>query len=775
MIAFRTLITIVTLGLGNSQLQAQLVYPGERHYQALTARSLDIGDLNQDGHLDILSASINGSAAYISYGRGDGSFERSVSFITSQMAYDAKICDVNNDSLLDIVVVHNDFRCELVTLVADGLGSFTRVDNCDLIERATKLSIGDLNGDGIVDVLTTRSPSIETDEIYVCHGIGDGTFSTPIRLDGEGNAISIVVHDIDLDGDLDVITASESAQSISVLRNNGLGVFSPYESFSLIQTPTEVTIADLDGDGVQDIIATTVNNDNYLYSIEVLFGDGTGSYSQPSRVETPSNELAAPTRTDPNQDGVDEIAIGDLTDGGLFVLCSESDRELQLQSLYTFTHPLDIASGDLNGDGYPELVLLNDSYGVDLEFVPNIDEGNLATVDRAETMGFARTPRLADSNQDGNLDLFVVNFTRRTISSYLGDGTGGFEQPTLVFEEIQALDMQFANLNSDEFVDAIVLTSSDQALVFPGTSGGFGDAMATVALPNSLDGIVTGDFNGDNALDFAVPTDDNQVVIVPNDGGGSFGDPISIPLSSSIRSIKSADLNQDGISDLIIVYALTEQAEIIYGSSDLTTFTGSTITTSGGLQDATIHDYDQDGLLDILLTCQYDDAIRVFLQSADHNFVLSEEIASNNPLQVRIEDLNNDNIPDLFVQFFSNPGTGHRYRLGLPAGGYGEAIVFDDGNSPREFALGDLNHDLAPEFIAISDQNQGEILIYPNLSNSGSCSVDLNSDGTLNFFDVSAFLVAFLEGNLDVDFNDDGDLNFFDVSAFLIAFQAGCP
>ncbi len=55
------------------------------------------------------------------------------------------------------------------------------------------------------------------------------------------------------------------------------------------------------------------------------------------------------------------------------------------------------------------------------------------------------------------------------------------------------------------------------------------------------------------------------------------------------------------------------------------------------------------------------------------------------------------------------------------------------------------------------------------------CIADLNADGTLNFFDVSAFLSAFSAGDLSVDLNSDGVLNFFDVSAFLSAFSAGCP
>ncbi len=58
---------------------------------------------------------------------------------------------------------------------------------------------------------------------------------------------------------------------------------------------------------------------------------------------------------------------------------------------------------------------------------------------------------------------------------------------------------------------------------------------------------------------------------------------------------------------------------------------------------------------------------------------------------------------------------------------------------------------------------------------STDCPADMNGDGMLNFFDVSAFLSAFGSGDLAADFTGDGMLNFFDVSAFLSAFAAGCP
>lgn len=58
---------------------------------------------------------------------------------------------------------------------------------------------------------------------------------------------------------------------------------------------------------------------------------------------------------------------------------------------------------------------------------------------------------------------------------------------------------------------------------------------------------------------------------------------------------------------------------------------------------------------------------------------------------------------------------------------------------------------------------------------AGTCGADINGDGELNFFDVSAYLMAYNAQDPIADFNEDGMFNFFDVSAFLTAFNAGCP
>ena len=64
----------------------------------------------------------------------------------------------------------------------------------------------------------------------------------------------------------------------------------------------------------------------------------------------------------------------------------------------------------------------------------------------------------------------------------------------------------------------------------------------------------------------------------------------------------------------------------------------------------------------------------------------------------------------------------------------------------------------------------GDDLEFVNL-----CAADLNGDGVLNFFDVSAFLIAYNAMDPVADFNNDGLFNFFDVSAFLSSFNQGCP
>jgi len=81
--------------------------------------------------------------------------------------------------------------------------------------------------------------------------------------------------------------------------------------------------------------------------------------------------------------------------------------------------------------------------------------------------------------------------------------------------------------------------------------------------------------------------------------------------------------------------------------------------------------------------------------------------------------------------------------------------------------------------LKISDESAYDTGIFIqaclHMTTSLQCSPDINQDGQLNFFDVSAFLSAFSMQDPLADFTNDGEWNFFDVSAFLNAFSGGCP
>ncbi len=103
----------------------------------------------------------------------------------------------------------------------------------------------------------------------------------------------------------------------------------------------------------------------------------------------------------------------------------------------------------------------------------------------------------------------------------------------------------------------------------------------------------------------------------------------------------------------------------------------------------------------------------------------------------------------------------------------------------KQFAISDIagftaNDQFRIRFIA-DDSGSGSIVecgidaVTVQVVDCDVCPADLNADGALDFFDVSAFLSAFNAGDPAADFNGDGNYNFFDVSAFLGAFSAGCP
>jgi FG-GAP-like repeat/FG-GAP repeat/PASTA domain len=196
-------------------------FGARRDYRAAKRpTSIAIGDLNGDGKLDLATA--NASTVSVRVNNGDGSFPAKRDFRTGNSASSLAIGDLNGDGKLDLAT-GNDGTVSV--LLNRGDGSFPAKRNYPTAGNYSTgqghVAIGDLNGDGEPD-LATAHPGVGYYSVSVVSVLvngGDGRFQA--RLDyaaGDSAPISIAIGDLNGDGKLDLATASPGG-SVSVLRN----------------------------------------------------------------------------------------------------------------------------------------------------------------------------------------------------------------------------------------------------------------------------------------------------------------------------------------------------------------------------------------------------------------------------------------------------------------------------------------------------------------------------------------------------------------------------
>ncbi len=291
-------------------------------------------------------------------------------------------------------------------------------------------------------------------------------------------------------------------------------------------------------------------------------------------------------------------------------------------------------------------------------------------------------------------------------------------------------------------------------------------------------GLEVADFNNDGHDDIAANRIDGTVDIYI---GGS--DPLLTPWSSVESSDPNGiklgvfDFNHDGLPDLALSAGSNNSIELYANAGDGTFSDGPVLPRS--VSDSWQYwieagDIDQDGNTDIAYIDRYFAGhVVVMFLNADGSLDEITEVQTRDAVELVIEDFDGDGLPDLAIAgnvtgiSEATPGV----ILQTAPRQFGEVISLP-GFGSTSVAVSDLNMDGASDLLSVSGSDRQLRAYYGSPS---SCTADLNGDGELNFFDVSAFLVAFNAGDLSVDFNGDGMLNFFDVSAFLTEYNAGCP
>jgi glucose/arabinose dehydrogenase len=196
--------------------------------------SLVARDFDRDGKQDLAVANRDGNNVGVLRGNGNGTFAAPAVYPTGAGPHSIRIGDLNRDGNSDLVTANEAADNVSVLLGAAG-GTFAPASNYATGQVPKGIAVGDLNGDGLPDVVTSNTagnyPSGNSnpggDQVSVLLGNGAGALGSPANFLAGHTPFSVVVAQLDSDGQPDLATANWFGNSVSVIRNTTAGAAPP--------------------------------------------------------------------------------------------------------------------------------------------------------------------------------------------------------------------------------------------------------------------------------------------------------------------------------------------------------------------------------------------------------------------------------------------------------------------------------------------------------------------------------------------------------------------
>ncbi len=685
--------------------------------------SLITADLNGDETLDLMTANWGSpGSASILLNQGDGTFRDAVSYTVGAGPQSLIAADLNADGKLDLAAVNSD-SCDLSVLLNEGNGSF---------KDAVSYAVGK------------------------CGGI-DQVWSHPQAL---------VASDFDGDGMLDLATANGDTSDVSILFNQGGGIFGHSASYRAGCCPAVLVSEDFNSDGKLDIATSAMG----IEGVAVLLNRGDGTFQADATYAAAGGDLIS---TDLDGDGKPDIAT---SQGG--ILLNTGDGILRVAASYGGAWRSHLITADLNADGKPDLV----TGGLDLSVFLNDGEGTFSDAMRypmsppspsCDGCPLPARPVAADFNGDNHLDLAIVYVggTRKGgqgggggngVAVLINHGDGTLRDGSWIPAAGDAVSMIASDINGDGKPDVVLgIRGAENAGLLSGVSvlinqgdGTFADPAAYTAGGFGPGSLASADFDGDGNLDLVMairgcggcnPVKRGALSVLVTQGGGNFEEAgIYMDLDFDPVSIVAADLDGDGKPDLATANEASEVVSVLLNSGGGSFLQAGRYVVAGFPSSLIAGDLDGDESID-LVTGNYPGSVSVLLNQSDGTFKPAGSIPVSGvsiAVPVVAADFNGDGRLDLVagsestVSLFLNQGDG----LFLNEGNY---VV---GSWPQFLATADLNGDGKPD---LATANMGA-LTSSVLLGRGDGTVEAALDYRLRRFPIA--LVA-------ADFSGDGQLD----------------
>ncbi|MCK4871842.1 MAG: VCBS repeat-containing protein [Phycisphaerales bacterium] len=341
----------------------------------------------------------------------------------------------------------------------DATGLFEDPATTALTASAGNVALADIDDDGDLDILIAQSDGLRVQ-------LNDGTGSfTAGTLYGAGTDFSyLALANLDGDDDLDVIAVESKGSTdpgfMQIFLNDGAGTLTASEDCDTPTIPSDVTTADLDGDGDLDILVTSLGQ----HVVSIFYNDGSAHFTGPTNWSAGTFPVMV-VAADFKGDGLIEIATVGLGDNRVRILRLFAEGLYIADGAYNVgaqSHAM--AAADLDGDGDLDIVT-GDQFGAGFAVLLNNGDGTFADFTPVSAADGIKAVKLADVNDDGAVDIIGAGITGASLFVATGNGDGTFDSATAFDAGEAPNDVAAGDVNDDGYLDLVSVGNNNRAIL----------------------------------------------------------------------------------------------------------------------------------------------------------------------------------------------------------------------------------------------------------------------------------------------------------------------